>query len=279
MLILIQTDSEVKICVALAGALAGLKRSDVKCKVLPGRMRLSLDGGLPVLEGDFEAAVNEDGCYWQFEDAAQGGGNRLLVVCLEKRVASAQWEFVLDTDMAQVEAPITEEAFFDISIDGQPAGRVTFGLFGSEAPKTVANFMALCTGEKGTSSASGKALHYKGTPFHRVIPGFMLQSGDTTRGDGFGGESIYGERFDDESFALKHSTPFLLSMANAGPNTNGSQFFITCVPCPHLDGKHVVFGRVLTGQEVVKRIESCGSRSGAVDADIRIADCGRLARQ
>jgi cyclophilin family peptidyl-prolyl cis-trans isomerase len=179
--------------------------------------------GAPVVEGDFEAPVNEDGCYWQFEEAAPGGGNRTLTVCLEKKVNGSQWEFVLDTDVAQVDAVVTDDVFFDVTIDGEPAGRVTFGLFGNDAPKTCANFRALCTGEKGLSTASGKALHYKGTPFHRVIPGFMCQGGDTTRGDGTGGESIYGERFEDEAFTLKHAVPFLLSMANAGPNTNGSQ--------------------------------------------------------
>jgi peptidylprolyl isomerase len=295
-----QTDGEVKLRVALTGKLAGLKRADVKCKFMANKMRLSLDDGVsdmascvrgycqglkhgdvlaaggPVLEGDFEATVNDEGCYWQFEDAAPGGGNRLLVVCLEKRVNASHWEYMLDTDISQVSAAVTDEAFFDITIDGEPAGRITFGMFGDDVPKTCSNFVALCTGEKGTSASSGKALHYKGSPFHRVIPGFMIQGGDTTRGDGTGGESIFGERFADEAFTVKHTGAFLLSMANAGPNTNGSQFFITTVATPHLDGKHVVFGRVLTGQDVVKRIESCGSRSGSVDADIRIADCGRL---
>ena len=267
-------------------------------------LRVSLSrpvAGAPVVEGDFESPVNEDGCYWQFEEAAPGGGNRTLTVCLEKKVSGSHWEYVLDTDVAQVDAVVTDEAFFDITIDGEPAGRVTFGLFGNDAPRTCANFRALCTGEKGASGASGKALHYKGTPFHRVIPGFMVQGGDTTHGDGRGGESIYGERFEDEAFTLKHAVPFLLSMANAGPNTNGIQvcaqgggfspvpfvadlrplalqFFITTVATPHLDGRHVVFGRVLTGQDVVKQIEACGSRSGTVDADIRIADCGKLTR-
>lgn len=189
------------------------------------------------MEGDFEAPVNEDGCYWQFEDAAPGGGNRTLTLCLEKRVNGSHWEYVLDTDVAQVDAVVTDEVFFDITLDGQPAGRVTFGLFGNDAPKTCANFRALCTGEKGVSAASGKALHYKGTRFHRVIPGFMAQGGDTTRGDGTGGESIYGERFPDEAFTLKHAAPFLLSMANAGPDTNGSQVrsparqACTCTAC------------------------------------------------
>lgn len=165
--------------------------------------------------------------------------------------------------------------FFDIAIDGAPAGRITFQLFNDIVPITAENFRALCTGEKGVGN-SGKPLHYKGTIFHRVIPSFMLQGGDFTRFNGTGGESIYGNKFADENFTVKHNKPGLLSMANAGPGTNGSQFFITTVPCSWLDGKHVVFGQVVDGMDLVKTIEGFGSRTGATSKKISIINCGQL---
>ncbi|KXX77879.1 41 kDa peptidyl-prolyl cis-trans isomerase [Madurella mycetomatis] len=165
--------------------------------------------------------------------------------------------------------------FFDITIGGTPAGRITFELYNDVVPKTAENFRALCTGEKGIGKA-GKPLHYKGSLFHRVIKQFMIQGGDFTAGNGTGGESIYGAKFEDENFQLKHDRPFLLSMANAGPGTNGSQFFVTTVPTPHLDGKHVVFGEVLSGKSIVRQIENLTTQNDKPTRDAVIADCGEL---
>lgn len=167
------------------------------------------------------------------------------------------------------------KVFFDILIGKAKAGRVVMELFADKTPKTAENFRALCTGEKGIGS-SGKPLHYKGSKFHRIIPNFMCQGGDFTRGNGTGGESIYGEKFADENFQLKHDQPGLLSMANSGKNTNGSQFFITTVRTSWLDGKHVVFGKVVEGFSVVKEMENVGSESGPPSSPVEIEDCGQI---
>ena len=168
------------------------------------------------------------------------------------------------------------KVFFDITIGGQPAGRIEMELTSDITPRTAENFRALCTGEKGVGQ-SGKPLHFKGSAFHRIIPNFMCQGGDFTRGNGTGGESIYGNKFNDENFVSKHTGPGILSMANAGPNTNGSQFFICTVATPWLDGKHTVFGRVVAGLDVVKRMESTETdRSDKPRQPIVIANSGQL---
>eukprot|EP01098_Paradermamoeba_levis_P006269 TRINITY_DN2607_c0_g1_i4.p1 TRINITY_DN2607_c0_g1~~TRINITY_DN2607_c0_g1_i4.p1 ORF type:complete len:380 (-),score=142.07 TRINITY_DN2607_c0_g1_i4:38-1129(-) len=165
--------------------------------------------------------------------------------------------------------------FFDISIGGKHAGRMVFELFASGVPKTAENFRALCTGEKGMGTL-GKPLHFKGCIFHRVIKDFMIQGGDFTNGNGTGGESIYGEKFADEGFPYKHDRPGLLSMANSGPNTNGSQFFVTSRPTPHLDDKHVVFGKVLKGISVLREIENLPAVQDKPKQDVVIEESGEL---
>ena len=197
---------------------------------------------------------------------------------------------------------VTDKVFFDISVNDDYIGKIVMGLYGEVQPRTVDNFRALCTGEKGASRA-GPPLWYKGSSFHRIIPSFMyaqllcaacnmlriltvwlilpdhecrIQGGDFTQHNGRGGESIYGRRFDDEDLSVPHGGPGTLSMANAGPNSNGSQFFICTGETPWLDGKHVVFGRVLEGMDVVDIISSCGRRSGKPNAVVKIVNCGAL---
>lgn len=175
--------------------------------------------------------------------------------------------------LSLVAMPQNPLVFFEIAFDGQPVGKIVFELFAHVVPKTAENFRALCTGEHGKGK-SGKRLNFMGCVFHRIIPGFMCQGGDFTRGDGTGGESIYGAKFRDENFQMRHTEKGLLSMANSGPHTNGSQFFITVKATPHLDGKHVVFGKVISGYDIVQKMERCGSSSGKTSKKVTIHTCG-----
>ncbi len=182
----------------------------------------------------------------------------------------------LASAQSAADAKVTDKVFFDIEINDEPAGRIVMGLFGDDVPKTAENFRALCVGVEGKGLFRKKKMGYEGSIFHRVIPGFMLQGGDFTHGNGTGGKSIYGDKFPDENFKFRHDSMGLLSMANSGPNTNGSQFFITTSLPSHLDGKHVVFGRVIDGMDVVKRIESLGTGGGRTRLPIKIAKSGEL---
>lgn len=178
--------------------------------------------------------------------------------------------------IVEEELEITHRVFLDVDMDDQRLGRIVIGLFGTVVPKTSENFRALCTGEKGMGT-SGKPLHYKKTPFHRIIPGFMIQGGDIVKGDGKGGESIYGGTFPDENFKLRHSHAGVVSMVNSGPNSNGSQFFITTVKASWLDGEHVVFGKVIQGMDTVYAIEGgAGTYSGKPRKKVIIADSGEI---
>lgn len=164
--------------------------------------------------------------------------------------------------------------FMDVAIGGKPAGRLEFELYADAVPKTAENFRALCTGEKGRT---GKPLHYQNSIFHRIIPGFMCQGGDFTHGNGTGGKSIYGDKFEDESFAGKagkHTGFGCLSMANSGPNTNGSQFFICLADTPWLDGKHVVFGKLIAGADTLHAMEKVGHQSGSTTSPVIVTHCG-----
>ncbi|XP_021496275.1 peptidyl-prolyl cis-trans isomerase A-like [Meriones unguiculatus] len=163
---------------------------------------------------------------------------------------------------------VNPTVFFDIEADGQPLGRVSFELFADKVPKTAENFRALSAGEKGFG--------YKGSSFHRIIPEFVCQGGDFTHHNGTGGRSIYGKKFEDENFILKHIGPGILSTANAGPSTNGSHFFICTAKTEGLAGKHVAFGKVKEGMNIVEAMERFGSRNCKTSKKITISDCGQL---
>lgn len=195
--------------------------------------------------------------------------NKILSVLVAIFAIFAGAKLVAAADLPE-NPPITHKVFFDIEQDGKALGRITIGLFGTVVPKTVENFRQLAI-------STDPKFGYKNSVFHRVIPSFMIQGGDYETGKGYGGKSIYGGKFDDENFTLKHDRPYRLSMANAGKNTNGSQFFITTVVTSWLNGGHVVFGEVVDGFDVVDAIEKTKTAAGdRPKLEVKIADCGEL---
>ena len=252
-----------------------VRGKDVAFELSSTELTLGVKGNAPpAIDGEaLWGIVRPDDSYWEIDDL--DGVGRCVVLELIKKDTYKAWDYLLKSQYTPPDRTVTSKVFLELEVDGEAAGRIECGLYGNQVPLTAENFRALCTGEKG-EGASGKPLHFKGSTFHRVIGDFMLQGGDFTNGDGTGGESIYGEKFADENFELKHTGAGVLSMANAGPGTNGSQFFICTVKTAWLDGRHVVFGGVLEGMDVVKAVEKVGSGGGKTTKTVEITDSGEL---
>eukprot|EP01025_Chloroclados_australasicus_P022400 TRINITY_DN23111_c0_g1_i1.p1 TRINITY_DN23111_c0_g1~~TRINITY_DN23111_c0_g1_i1.p1 ORF type:complete len:375 (+),score=62.16 TRINITY_DN23111_c0_g1_i1:68-1126(+) len=247
-----------------------IHKNDIYFEIHPKRLKLHVKNEM-MLEGSLEdvGLINKDGCFWVIEER---DGLRMIVIYLQKHEMGYQnWQEILEG--AGADTTITDKVFLNIQIGEQDFGKIIIGLYGKEVPLTVKNFKCLCTGEKGVGQ-SGKELHFKNSIFHRIIPQFMAQGGDFVNGDGTGGESIYGDIFDDEKLRIKHDKAGLLSMANKGPDTNSSQFFILFEAAPHLDDNHVVFGEVLSGMENVRQLEGAGAEDGTPKRECKITDCG-----
>jgi peptidylprolyl isomerase len=266
-------DDEVEKCTITMPIGTDFKSKDVAFELERSVLTLGIKGQELAIDAEpLWGRVVANDAFWEIEDVEDQG--RCVVLEMEKR-DFGKWPCLLKSQFKEPDTAVTARTYMDVSIGGEPAGRLEIGLYGKQVPKTVENFKALCSGEKGAGE-SGKPLHYKGCPMHRIIPGFMLQGGDFTNGDGTGGESIYGGKFADENLDVKHERAGLLSMANSGPDSNGSQFFVTVAPTPWLDGKHVVFGEVLEGMDVVKAIEDIGDPQGKPSKEVVITACGVL---
>jgi len=245
---------------------------DVKVEY-PTRTSVKVEvSGETRLEAELHGAVQLDESFWSLDE--DPFGSPAVVLDIQKASGSREmWPGFTTFEGDATLATVTSEAYLDIDVDGE-VSRVRIGLFDEDVPQTAANFRSLCVGVE----VGGEFRSYKGSPFHRVIPGFMAQGGDVTDGDGTGGVSVYGDggAFPDESFPFWHSGEGLVSMANSGPDSNKSQFFITLGACTWLDDKHVIFGRVLEGMDVLRKIEQLGSPSGAVSGEVKVVNCGRL---
>lgn len=246
------------------------KAKDVVFKISNAKLYVQIKDEVMIDDAFTKPIVAEESSW----ELATVKGQKNLVITVLKKDKWQTFEYLLKKEDLPADTTITHCCFMDIGVDGENIGRIIFGLYGNQVPKTVENFRALCTGEKSTDS---EKLHYEGCSFHRIIPAFMCQGGDFTNNDGTGGKSIYGEKFADENFAMKHTMQGALSMANSGPNSNGSQFFITLNQTEHLDGKHVVFGEVTGGFfDVLKVMEELGSPQGTTSRKVTILACGEL---
>jgi len=246
------------------------------CDVKIGRktLRVGIRGQQPIIDDALWKECDAEESTWEF---AQDGGERCIIVTILKKGKWDVWTHLLRCEEVVLDTSITRRAFLDITADGELLGRIVVGLYGNLVPKTVDNFCLLCTGERGQTE-EGAMIHYKGSPFHRIVTDYICQGGDYERGDGTGGESAFGGRFHDECMELRHDRAGLLCMASAEKDMNGSQFFITLRELRNLDGKHVVFGEVIQGfEEVVQRMAHFGSTTGGTTKTIIIADCGLLA--
>lgn len=264
--------------------------ADIVFECREGKLRFGLKpekGGL-IVDDKALYPMDIEASYYLIDEGEFG--ERCIAIYLEKLKKESLWyaydrfhpvseRFLTEGEKqrADINTAVTNKVFFDITIDEKPVGRIVMGLWGELVPRTVENFRALCTGEKGKSEDTGEPLHYKGTNMHRIIRGFCVQGGETfDNGEGSGGESIYGPTFEDENLRCKFTRPGLLAMANGGPDTNGSQFFILTCKADHLSHKCVGFGEILSGMEVIEKIEACGNEDGDPRNEVIVSDSGEL---
>jgi len=262
---------EIRVCVPIG---EGVKAKDCDVKIGRRSLRVGVKGEEPVIDDALWKDCDFEESSWEL---SQDQGQRCIVVTIFKKAKWDSWPHLLKCEEVKLDTTVTHKVFLDIAVDGELLGRIVIGLYGNLVPRTVENFRLLCTGERGVGK-SGARLHFKGSPFHRIVPDYICQGGDIECGDGTGGESAFGDRFPDECLELRHNRLGLVSMASAERDRNGSQFFITLRDdIPALDGKHVIFGEVLEGfSEVVRKIEKLGSKTGETSRRVEVHDSGVL---